>query len=210
MLLHYDLAWTHFHKNGHPIPWQYRWSTTKSSPTDTYPNPIRMETTLLWTPHLVLGHSHWCTTPDLSNNQRAGNYNPHQVPLGPLPCTLEAAERTPSPHQLDLPNYQQAARTLFEQKHLISPRAQEALFKLPLAQVLLLPPPKLQTWVVRGYKYFTQQLKAEKKQAALGTPDIRNFFQPLAQHPDDLHPPWDDPVTLNQCGSSLYIVDIER
>jgi len=92
-------------------------------------------------------------------------------------------------NQLDLPNYQQAARTLYEQKHLLSPMAQEALFKLPLKQVLNLPPPKLQTWVIRGHKYFIQQLKAEKKQAAMGTSDIQNFFQPLAQHPDDLHPP---------------------
>jgi len=91
--------------------------------------------------------------------------------------------------QLDLPNYQQAARTLYEQKHLLSSRAQDSLYKQPLEQVLNLPPPKLQAWVVRGYKYFTQQLKAEKKQAAMGTPDIRTFFRPLTQHPDDLHPP---------------------
>jgi len=64
--------------------------------------------------------------------------------------------------QLDLPNYQQAAWTLYKQKHLLSPMAQDALFKQPLDQVLNQPPPKLQKWVIRGYKYFTQQLKAKK------------------------------------------------
>jgi len=90
---------------------------------------------------------------------------------------------------LDLPNYKQAAETLYEQRHQISPRAQAALFKHPLQYVLELPPPRLTNWVIRGYKYFTQQLKAEKRQATLVTPDIRNYFQPIAQQPDDLHPP---------------------
>jgi len=53
---------------------------------------------------------------------------------------------------------------------------QDTLLKQPLDQDLNLPPPKLQTWVVRGYKYFTQQLKAEKKQATMGTSDICTFF----------------------------------
>jgi len=52
--------------------------------------------------------------------------------------------------QLDLPNYQQAAQTLYKQKHLLSPMAQDTLFKQLLDQVLNLPPLKLQTWVVRG------------------------------------------------------------
>ncbi len=91
--------------------------------------------------------------------------------------------------QLDLPDYKQAAQTLYEQKHLLSPRAQETLFKQPLDHTLNQPPNRLQQWVIRGYRYFTQQIKAEKKQAAMSTPDIRTFFRPLAQHPDDLHPP---------------------
>jgi len=90
---------------------------------------------------------------------------------------------------LDLPNYKQAAETLYEKRHQISPRAQEALFKTPLQQILDLPPPRLQQWVIRGYRYFTQQLRAEKKQATMATHDIRNYFQPLAQQPDDLQPP---------------------
>jgi len=89
----------------------------------------------------------------------------------------------------DILNYKQAAETLYEQRHKLSPRAQEALFKLPLQQILELPLPCLQQWVVRGYRYFTQQLKAEQKQATLATPDIRNFFPSLAQQPNDLHPP---------------------
>jgi len=104
---------------------------------------------------------------------------------------------------LDLPNYKQAAETLYKQWHQISPRAQAALFKHPLQTILELLPPRLQQWVIRGYRYFTQQLKAEKQQASMATHDIRNFFQPLAQQTDDLHPPWDDPVTPYQCGSSL-------
>jgi len=91
--------------------------------------------------------------------------------------------------QLDLPDYKQAAQTLYEQKHLLSPQAQETLFKQPLDHTLNQPPNRLQQWVIRGYRYFTQQIKAEKKQAAMSTPDIRTFFRPLAQHPDDLHPP---------------------
>jgi len=91
--------------------------------------------------------------------------------------------------QLNLPDYKQAAQTLYEQKHLLSPRAQAHLFKQPLEHTLNLTPHRLQQWVNRGYQYFTQQIKAEKKQAALSTPDIRTFFRPLAQHPDDLHPP---------------------
>jgi len=58
--------------------------------------------------------------------------------------------------------------------------------------------------------YFTQQLKAECKQATLHTPDIWTFFWLPVQHPYDLQPPWEHPVTLHQCGSSLYIIDKER
>ena len=42
---------------------------------------------------------------------------------------------------LDLLNYKQAVETLYAQKHEPSPRAQEALFKQLLQQVLELPPP---------------------------------------------------------------------
>jgi len=90
---------------------------------------------------------------------------------------------------LDLPNYKQAAETLYAQRHKLSPRAQDALFNRPLQQVLELPPHRLQQWVIRGYQYFTRQIKAEKQQAIMGTPDIRTFFRSTAQQPDDLHPP---------------------
>jgi len=96
---------------------------------------------------------------------------------------------------LDLPNYKQVAETLYAQRHKLSLRAQKALYKQPLQQVLELPPPWLQQWVIRGYQYFTKQIKAEKQQAIMGTPDIWTFFWLSAQQPNDLHPPWDDPVT---------------
>jgi len=50
-------------------------------------------------------------------------------------------------------------------------------------------PTRLQKWVIQGYKYFTQQLKAKKKQAAIGTSDIRTFFQHTTQHPGWSPPP---------------------
>jgi len=90
---------------------------------------------------------------------------------------------------LDQPNYKQAAETLYAQRHKLSLRAQEALYKKPLQDILELSPPRLQQWVIRGYQYFTKQLKAEKQQAIMGTPDIRTFFRHSAQQPDDLHPP---------------------
>jgi len=42
----------------------------------------------------------------------------------------------------------------------------------PLKQVLDQPTPQIHNWVSRGYKYFTQQLQAEKKQAKLCTHNI--------------------------------------
>jgi len=63
--------------------------------------------------------------------------------------------------QLDLLNYQQAFTTLYKQKHKLSPAAQVALYRQPLNDILEQPAPKMQQWVTRGYRYFTQQLKAE-------------------------------------------------
>jgi len=91
--------------------------------------------------------------------------------------------------QLDLPNYCQAVETLYEQKHKLSPAAQVALYRQPLNEILEQPAPKMQQWVTRGYQYFTQQLKAERKWATLRIPDIRTFFPTLAQPPNDLQPP---------------------
>jgi len=90
---------------------------------------------------------------------------------------------------LNLPDYKQAAETLYAQQNKLSPRAQEFLFQKLLQQVLELPPPRLQQWVICGYQYFTKQLKAEKQQALMSTPDIRTFFGLPAQQPDDLQPP---------------------
>jgi len=91
--------------------------------------------------------------------------------------------------QLDLPNYRQAVETLYEQCHKLFPEAQAALYRQPLQEVLEQPAPKLQQWVTRGYRYFTQQQKAKRKRAIMHTPDIRQFFQTPAQHHNDLHPP---------------------
>jgi len=97
-----------------------------------------------------------------------------------------------SASQLDLPDYRQAASTLYELRYQLPPDAQTALYQQPLEQILALPAPRLQRWVQAGYKYFNQQLKAAKKQAALQTPDIRSFFRPQSpqtQPDDDLQPP---------------------
>jgi len=91
--------------------------------------------------------------------------------------------------QLDLPNYRQAVTTLYDQKHLLPPAAQQALYRYPLATLLELPTQRLQTWTTRGYDYFHQQVKAAKKQAILHTNDIRTYFQPHAQPTTDLQPP---------------------
>jgi len=90
---------------------------------------------------------------------------------------------------LSLPNYRQAAQSLYKQRHQLPPAAQEALFRQLIDTVLNLPRPWLQRWVQRGHAYFNQQLKAAKKQAALNTMDIRSFFNAPAQRNDDLLPP---------------------
>jgi len=46
--------------------------------------------------------------------------------------------------QLDLPNYQQAITTLYEQHHQLPPSAQEALYQQPLEVILDQPAPRLQ------------------------------------------------------------------
>jgi len=97
-----------------------------------------------------------------------------------------------SANLLNLPDYRQAASTLYELRHQLLPAAQNALYQQPLEQILELPAPRLQRWVQLGYKYFNQQIKSAKKQAALQTPDIRSFFRPHStqtQPDDDLQPP---------------------
>jgi len=63
---------------------------------------------------------------------------------------------------ISLPNYHQAAQSLYKQRHQLPPTAQEALFCQPIDNVLNLPGPRLQSWVQRGHAYFNQQLKAAK------------------------------------------------
>jgi len=94
-----------------------------------------------------------------------------------------------SASQLDLPDYRKAATTLYELRHQLPPSAQSALYRQPLEQILEQPAPRLQRWVQIGYRYFNQQTKAAKKQAALNTPDIRTFFRTQTQRNDDLQPP---------------------
>jgi len=77
---------------------------------------------------------------------------------------------------------------LYELHPQLTPTAQRALYRQPLEQILEQPAPCLQQWVQTGYKYFNQQAKAAKKQAALNTPDIRMFFCHPTQQNDDLHP----------------------
>ena len=97
-----------------------------------------------------------------------------------------------SANLLNLPDYRQAASTLYELRHQLPLDAQTALYQQPLDQILELPAPRLQRWVQLGYQYFNQQIKAAKKQAALQTPDIWSFFRPQSsqtQPDDDLQPP---------------------
>jgi len=91
--------------------------------------------------------------------------------------------------RLSLPDYQQAVRTLYERGTQLPPAAQAALFQKPLDQMLQQPPSVLRTWLERGHRYMTQQLKAEKTRSRLNTPDIRSFFGFQPQSANDLHPP---------------------
>jgi len=65
---------------------------------------------------------------------------------------------------LNLLDFHQAARILYEQRDWLHPDAQAALYQQPLEQILELPAPCLEQWVVQGHKYFNQQLKAAKQQ----------------------------------------------
>jgi len=91
--------------------------------------------------------------------------------------------------QLNIPNYQQAATTLYEQKNQLPRAAQDALFRQPLEQILDLPAPQLEQWVIRGHKYYNQQMKAAKKQETLSTHDIHTYFATRKNQSDDLQPP---------------------
>jgi len=90
---------------------------------------------------------------------------------------------------LSLPDYRQAAISLYEQQHRLPPAAQEALYRQPLEVTLALPPARLEQWVTRGYKYYNQQIKAAKYQATLQTKDIRSFYGLQTHQHDDLQPP---------------------
>jgi len=90
--------------------------------------------------------------------------------------------------QLDLPNYRQAVISLYEQCEQLPRAAQDALYHYPLETILDLPAPQLEQWVVRGHKYFNQQVRAAKHQAKLKTTNIRTFFSPQSKR-DDLQPP---------------------
>jgi len=117
-----------------------------------------------------------------------------------------------SANLLNLPDYRQAASTLYELRHQLPLDAQNTLYQKPLDQILELPAPRLQRWVQLGYQYFNQQIKAAKKQATMNTPDIRSFFRPQStptQPDDDLQPPYEALFPLHQCGSSLYALVLE-
>jgi len=92
-------------------------------------------------------------------------------------------------NQMNIPDFQQATRTLYEQHDWLPPEAQEALDQQLLEQILDLPAPCLESWVIQGHKYYNQQLKAAKQQAWLHTTDICTFFWAPAQQSDDLQPP---------------------
>jgi len=60
-------------------------------------------------------------------------------------------------NQLNLPDYWQAATTLYEQWDQLPQAAQEALYWQPLETILELLAPKLEQWVICGYKYFNSK-----------------------------------------------------
>jgi len=80
--------------------------------------------------------------------------------------------------QLNLPNYHQAAASLYEQREQLPPAAQDALYHQPLKTIMELPAPQLEQWVIRGHKYFNQQVRTAKHQEKLKTTDIQKFFHP--------------------------------
>ena len=87
-----------------------------------------------------------------------------------------------------MPNYQQAMTNLYERRQQFPRTTQEALFRCPLQEMLLLPPAALQTWLERSHLYVKQQLKAAKTCAILNTPDIRSYFNLTTQTANDLQP----------------------
>jgi len=87
---------------------------------------------------------------------------------------------------LNLPDYQQAVRTMYETSNQLPPGIKEAVFTKPLQEMLDQPPTTLRIWLERSTIYIRQQLKAAKTRAKLHTPDIRSFFQP--QSANDLQP----------------------
>jgi len=110
---------------------------------------------------------------------------------------------------IDLPNFWQAVITLYEQWHQLPPPAQAALYTQPLETVLEYTGPCLQKWVQKGYKFFNQQLNAEKK---CSNEHPQHTIIPSC--PSSVRP-WStttlgSPVPLHQCGSSLYAIVKER
>jgi len=66
-------------------------------------------------------------------------------------------------HTMNVPDFQQAVWTLYKQRDHLNLTAQDALYRQPLEQVLELPALPLENWVIQGYKYYNQQLKAAKQ-----------------------------------------------
>jgi len=91
--------------------------------------------------------------------------------------------------KMSQPNYQQAVRTMYEQKSQLPIAIQEALFHRPLDQMLDQTPAFLRTWIERSQRYIKQQMKAANKQATLKTHDIRSFFRRPTSSANDLEPP---------------------
>jgi len=88
---------------------------------------------------------------------------------------------------MNLPDYQQAVRTMYETGYQLPPMIREAVFTKPLQEMLNQPPTILGKWLERTTIYIRKQLKAAKTRAKLHTPNIHSFFQP--QSANDLHPP---------------------
>jgi len=170
-------------------------------PTDLHELPPVLQTTIhhqtrLGWQQLFYGRltRHWATAIDYLNPQLAASGTRIMTKfLQTVWAYILATWKIRNRHlhsdagELSRPDYQQAVRTIYEQRDQLDPDAQAALFRRPLQEMLELPPVTLSPWIARAHQYMTQQAKAAKKRARLNTHDIRSFFSP--QSANDLHPP---------------------
>jgi len=112
-------------------------------------------------------------------------------------------------NQLNLPDFFQAARSLYEQCDWLNPDAQAALYQQPLEQILELPASCLEHWVIKVIKILINNWKLQTASMTqhhrypcfLPSTDSAKWWSST---------PIGSPVALHQCGSSLYALVLER